>query len=92
MRTPNNLPRHELIGLDIEVTESENDSEVGISGKVVDERKNVLKLETEDDEKTLAKEGRTFSFELPSGKGAKVEGHILVGRPEERIDKRLKKW
>lgn len=92
MRKPENLPRHELIGLVAQVVESENEAEVGLEGRVVDEGKKVLKVECEGDVKTLQKEGRVFRFELPSGKVAEVGGDVLVGRPEERIKKKLKKW
>ncbi|MFP4116622.1 MAG: ribonuclease P protein component 1 [Candidatus Aenigmatarchaeota archaeon] len=92
MRKVENLPRHELIGLEMEVVESENTSEEGIHGKVVDEHKSVLKVECEGDEKTLRKRGRVFKFELPSGKKCKIEGELLEGRPEERIKKKLRKW
>ncbi len=92
MRNPGNLPRHELIGLGVEVVESENKDEVGIKGKVVDEMKSVLKVECKGDEKTLQKRGRVFKFKLPPNKEVMVEGNILEGRPEDRIKKKLKKW
>ncbi|MFP4115854.1 MAG: ribonuclease P protein component 1 [Candidatus Aenigmatarchaeota archaeon] len=92
MRDAKNLPRHELIGLEVRVMESENEVEEGIQGKVIDEGKGVLKVEHEDDEKTLAKKGRVFNFKLPSNEEVKVEGDVLEGRPEERIKKKLRKW
>lgn len=92
MRKLENLPRHELIGLELEVVESENKAEEGIKGKVVDERKSVLKVECEGDEKTLRKKGRVFGFKLPSNEEGKIEGEVLEGRPEERIKKKLRKW
>ncbi|MFP4633679.1 MAG: ribonuclease P protein component 1 [Candidatus Aenigmatarchaeota archaeon] len=92
MRDAKNLPRHELIGLEVRVMESENEVEEGIQGKVIDEGKSVLKVEHEDDEKTLAKKGRVFNFKLPSNEEVKVEGDVLEGRPEERIKKKLRKW
>ena len=92
MRTLENLPRHELIGLEVKVIESENEAEEGINGKVIDERESVLKVECEGDEKTLQKGGRVFRFKLPSGEEAKVEGEVIEGRPEERIKKKLRKW
>lgn len=92
MRTAKNLPRHELIGLEVEVTDSENRDEKNIRGKVVDERKSVLKVETKGGEKIIRKEGRVFKFELPSGKSVKIKGEVLEGRPEDRTKKKLKKW
>ncbi len=92
MRNLENLPKHELIGLEVEVIKSENECEEGIKGKVVDEGKNVLKVECEGVEKTVQKRGRVFKFALPSGKEGKVKGGAISGRPEERIKKRLRKW
>ncbi len=92
MRTLENLPRHELIGLKVEVLMSENRPEEGIEGKIIDEGKSVLKIECEGEEKTVQKQGRVFKFHLPSGHKCKMDGEVLVGRPEERIKKKLKKW
>ncbi|MFP4045481.1 MAG: ribonuclease P protein component 1 [Candidatus Aenigmatarchaeota archaeon] len=92
MRTVKNLPRHEIIGLEVEVIESSNTDEQGLSGKVVDEQENVLKIEADVEVKTVQKSGRKFVFELPSGKKVKVSGDLIQGKPEERIKKRLKKW
>jgi ribonuclease P protein subunit POP4 len=92
MRTPKNLPRHELIGLEVKIIESENRDEKGITGKVVDERKSILKIEVKDEEKTVRKKGRTFEFALPSGKKTRIGGEVIEGRPKDRIKKRLKKW
>lgn len=92
MRKPKNLPRHELIGLRVLVSGSENSSEEGTSGKVVDETKNTLTIDTENGEKRIKKTGRTFDFDLPSGKTVRVKGEVIEGRPEERIKAKLKKW
>lgn len=92
MRTSRNLPRHELIGLEVGVVQSRNEDELGIRGKVVDETKQTLVVESGEEAKRIEKEGRVFQFDLPSGKEVRVDGIILKGRPEERIGKKLKKW
>lgn len=92
MRKPKNLPRHELIGLKIEVVESENKDEEGIHGKVIDETKSTFKIESEDGIKRMRKKGRTFKFHLPSGEEMKVVGDVLEERPQDRIKKKLRKW
>lgn len=92
MVTPRELPRHELIGLEAEVAESTNPDAVGIAGVVVDESRNTLTLRTKKGEKSLVKEQCVFSFKLPSGERVKVDGKLLVARPEDRIKKKLKKW
>lgn len=91
MRTPENLIRHELIGLRLKVIESSNKKNVGISGKVIDESRNVIVIEGGKGEVRLAKEHNVFVFSLGKQK-VRIDGEILVGRPEDRIKKKFKKW
>ena len=58
----------------------------------MDETRNTLTLEINKKEKNFVKEQCVFSFHLPSGEKVKVDGKILVGRPEDRIKKKLRKW
>ncbi|MDY6789334.1 MAG: ribonuclease P protein component 1 [Candidatus Nanohaloarchaea archaeon] len=91
MRTAENLPRHELIGLEVEVMESTG-SHTGIQGKVVDETRNTLVVETPEGEKTVPKKENSFRFIVDDLKVG-VNGRLLEERPEERIGKRLPdKW
>ncbi|MDD2665622.1 MAG: ribonuclease P protein component 1 [Methanocellales archaeon] len=88
--SPNNLIFHELIGLFAEVSASTNSSLVGIKGKVVDETRNLLVIEN----KKIPKSCSTFVFSIPNNK-VKVDGKLLVSRPEDRIKRRLrggKRW
>lgn len=92
MRNPENLVRHELIGLEAEVTVSSKPGNVGIAGKVVDETRNMLVLEkTGGGEVGLAKGENTFSFRLGRER-VLIEGKLLVARPEDRIKKKLRIW
>jgi ribonuclease P protein subunit POP4 len=90
--TPANLVRHELIGLEAEVITSTNQSAVGIKGTVIDETRETIVIETAKGEKRLAKKECTFRFKLPSGEAVRVDGKVLVSRPEDRIKKKLRKW
>jgi len=92
MITPKNLVYHELIGLKARVLESTNKSLEGLEGRVVDETRNTLTLEIRGKEKSLAKEQNIFSFALPQGEKVRVEGKLLVARPEDRIKKKFRKW
>jgi len=91
MITLKNLLKHELIGLEARVLKSQNKSELGITGKVVNETKNTLVIQTRDRDKTIQKRGREFVFTL-DGKTLKVRGSAIFGRPEDRIKKKVKKW
>ena len=91
--TPENIVRHELIGLHVKVVDSRDPSNVGVGGRVIDETRNTLIIEKEDGStKTLVKENCVFSFEYEPGKRVKVDGNLLVARPEDRIKKKQKKW
>jgi ribonuclease P protein subunit POP4 len=92
MRTPENLVRHELIGLKAKVVESSNPKNIGVAGRVVDETRNMLIIEKADGkEARLVKEQNVFSFELGQTR-VRVDGKILVARPEDRIKKKFKRW
>jgi ribonuclease P protein subunit POP4 len=92
MITPKNLVKHELIGLDVEVTGSTNKFNVGINGLVVDETKNTLTIETQNGLKRIQKKGSTLIFKIPSGKKVKVNGSKIAVRPEDRMKIKVKKW
>ncbi len=91
--TPRNIINHELIGLEAEVVESLAEGYVGLKGKVVDETYNMLILETPFGEKKVLKSVSKFLFTLPDRRKVMVEGSLLVGRPEERLKKRIRgRW
>ncbi len=92
MRSPRNLVRHELIGLKVKVIESSNPKNIGILGRVVDETRNMLILEkTNGKEVKLVKEQNVFVFDLGEER-VRVDGRVLVGRPEDRIKKKFRRW
>lgn len=91
-RTAENLPRHELIGLTVEVAESTDPGRCGVSGPVIDETRNTLVIETSSGDRTLPKAECEFAFRMEDLK-VRVDGNLLTGRPEERISKSLPgKW
>jgi len=89
--TPRNLPRHELLGLRVRARPLKG-AAVHV-GEVVGETRNMLKILREDGRIImLPKAAHVFEFEIPSGERILVEGRILIGRPEERLKKRLRRW
>lgn len=91
MITKNNLIHHEFIGLNVSVNSISNES-LRLKGTVIDETKNTIKIEVNDDvEKIIPKIGSMFIFELPTGEKVEINGNILSIRPEDRIKKRFKK-
>lgn len=93
MITPQNIFRHELVGLTVEVAESTHSGYKGIKGKVVDETKNTIKIEDEKGkEKIIPKKVAIFHFKLPDGRKVEINGKIIAVRPEIRIKKRYRKY
>ena len=90
--TPENLVRHELVDLKVKIQQSTNPSQEGLEGIVIDESFKTLKIETKKGEKIIQKQDTTFIFTLPNGTRVQVNGNILLGRPEDRIKKKLPKW
>jgi ribonuclease P protein subunit POP4 len=96
----NNIVRHELIGLRVKVKECPDKTVRGLAGRVVDESYGMLVIEQDDGknglkisgEKSVPKRDSIFIFDLPNRTKVSVEGSLLVGRPEDRIRKKLRKW
>jgi ribonuclease P protein subunit POP4 len=86
MGTPTNLIRHELIGLDVVVSESLNPLSIGIQGKVIDETQQTLILQTKKGNKKILKRLSTFVFNVKDKK-VEVKGSVIAKRPWERISK-----
>lgn len=91
MITPQNVFRHELIGLTVEVTDSNHEGFVGINGIVIDETRNIITIDTGKFEKKIPKENVTFLFTLPDGQQVSIKGKVIIARPEDRIKKKFKK-
>ncbi|MBN2330481.1 MAG: ribonuclease P protein subunit [Candidatus Aenigmarchaeota archaeon] len=90
MITPQNLVRHELIGLTVLVTDHAGSR---TKGRVVDESRNTLTVDVSGFEKKFIKDQCVFRFLLPvQMKWVKVDGRVIVARPEDRIKKKLKPW
>ncbi|MCP8304464.1 MAG: ribonuclease P protein component 1 [archaeon] len=85
--TPITIKFHELIGLEARIVKSSDPKLKNLSGTVVDETKNILKLYIEDKIKIVPKANSSFIFKLPDGAKVRIHGSLLVGRPEDRLGK-----
>ncbi len=91
--TPKNIVRHELIGLSVYIKSSSNPNLKKVKGRVVDETFHMLIIENEKgEEKKIPKKECVFVFTLPDKTKVEVDGKLLVGRPEDRIKKKLQRW
>lgn len=87
MITPKNILRHELIGLPVEVVRASNPAQQGIAGRIVDETRNMVVIETPRGTKRIEKAHVTFRITVPDGTVVDVSGSALVSQPEKRITK-----
>ncbi|MBU2639548.1 MAG: ribonuclease P protein subunit [Nanoarchaeota archaeon] len=76
--------KYEFIGEMLEVVESSNKDLVGVKGKVINETKNMFEL---DNGKKLIKDQSVFDISIGE-KVFRIDGKLLVGRPEDRIKKK----
>jgi len=83
--------QHEFIGLEAKVVKSSNSNYIGISGTVIDETRNTFVIQKGDQRKIVIKDQAVFHFTLPDSTVVEIDGKILVGRPEERLKKRIKR-
>jgi ribonuclease P protein subunit POP4 len=90
--SPQNVLRHELIGLDVTVTRSKDPNFKGLRGTIVDESKNMLVLSRQGKKLRIPKNIATFRLNLQDGVIVDVDGSRLVARPENRLKTRVRRW
>lgn len=88
MITPENVIRHELIGLTAKVVRSKNKANVGVAGKIINETHHTLDVETPKGDKKLFKKSVTLRVTLPSKQVVEIDGPILEAKPWDRIKMR----
>ncbi|MCK5045521.1 MAG: ribonuclease P protein component 1 [Candidatus Heimdallarchaeota archaeon] len=92
--TPENIHRHELIGLKIEIIQSTDKQMMGMNGLVVDETKNLLTIDSSKNDSNrvrIPKKDCVFRFSLPSGEQVDVDGRLLKLKPENRLKNIMRK-
>jgi len=91
MKITPDLLRQEFVGLDAKVVKSSNPSQTSISGKIIKETRNTLVILYKNVEKTVIKDVAVFHFIMPDGTVVEVDGKAIVGRPENRFKKRIRR-
>lgn len=89
--TPNNISRHELLGLNVLVEWKKGDRR-SVDGVVIGETRNMIKVKSSYGVLLFPKESCDFVFTLPSGLKVRVDGKILIGRPEDRLKRVVRRW
>jgi ribonuclease P protein subunit POP4 len=90
--TPQNILRHELIGLDVKVARAKNPEICGVKGRIVDETRNMLSVVERGKKLLIPKDVSTFRFKLENGRVVDVNGQRLVARPENRLKTKVRRW
>jgi len=88
--TPTTL-QHEFIGLNAEVVRSLHPNYVGIKGKVLNETRNTLVILHNNKKTMIIKNMAVFHFTMLDGTVVEIDGKIIIGRPENRIKKRIRR-
>ncbi|MEM3783612.1 MAG: ribonuclease P protein component 1 [Candidatus Bathyarchaeia archaeon] len=91
MKVTPDIIRYELIGTEAKVAESTNHNCVGIHGKVIDETRNTFTILHNGKRKMIVKDSSIFHFKFSDGTVVEIDGKLLVGRPEDRLKKRVKR-
>ncbi len=91
MISSQNVLRHELIGLDILVSGAANPKQRGLYGRIIDETKNLLVIETQNGVRRIPKMHSTFQVRLPGRELVEIDGSVMVLAPERRINLHEKK-
>ncbi len=81
----------EFIGTHGRVTESRHPDYIGINGKVVDESRNTLTIMQYGKAKKVVKDAAVFQFQFEDESVVEIDGKLLVGRPEDRLKKSVKR-
>ena len=84
MITIDTIARHELIGLDTQVVESSNLQLVGLNGRVINETKSMITINTKKGKKMIPKLISNLKFFI-KGESFLVNGSSIAKRPFERI-------
>ena len=91
MKITSAIIRREFIGTEIKIKESKNQTNVGISGKIIDETRNTFTISHKGKKRRIIKSPNTFHFHFPDGTIVEIAGRLLIGRPENRIKRHTRR-
>jgi ribonuclease P protein subunit POP4 len=91
MNVTPDIIRCEFIGTEAKIVKSKNRNCTGIRGKIIDETRNTFTILHGGKRKKIVKETSVFHFKFDDGTVVEIDGKLLVGRPEDRLKKRIKR-
>lgn len=91
MKVTPDIIRCEFIGTQAEVAKSKHRDYAGVSGKIMDETRNTFTILSNGIRKAIVKESAVFHFTFPDRTVVEINGRLLVGRPEDRLKKHIRR-
>jgi ribonuclease P protein subunit POP4 len=91
MKVTPDIIRGEFIGAEGKITKSRHSDYAGISGEVINETKNTFTILHAGKAKSVIKDSAVFHFKFSDGTIVEIDGKLLVGRPEDRLKKSVKR-
>ncbi len=85
------MVQQELIGFDAKIVRSSNPDCMGLEGKVLDETRNTILILHKNKKRTIIKNTSVFDFTMPDGTIIEIDGEAIIGRPEVRVKKRVRR-
>ncbi len=91
MKVTPDIIREEFIGTQGAVASSQHAGYVGIHGEVLGETRNTFTIQQQGKMKTIVKDQAVFQFQFSDGTIVEIDGKLLVGKPEDRLKKSMKR-
>jgi ribonuclease P protein subunit POP4 len=85
--SPDSIVQQDLIGLQAHIVSSSDPGHICRRGVIVDEARKVVHMDIDSTRIIIPKKNTVFQFRLPTGEQLRVNGNLLIGRPEERMKK-----
>ncbi|MEM2947244.1 MAG: ribonuclease P protein component 1 [Candidatus Bathyarchaeia archaeon] len=91
MKVTPEIIRCEFIGTEAKVAWSTHRGYVGLRGKIINETRNTFTILHKGERKIVVKGSSVFHFKFSDGTVVEIDGKLLVGRPEDRLKKRVRR-
>jgi ribonuclease P protein subunit POP4 len=85
------IVRDEFIGTNAAVALSSHAGYLSVYGHVVNESKITFLIVQEGKTKAVVKDQAVFQFHFSDGTVVEIDGKLLVGKPEDRVKKMVKR-
>ncbi|MCW4018047.1 MAG: ribonuclease P protein subunit [Candidatus Bathyarchaeota archaeon] len=91
MKVTPDIVREEFIGTTGTVASSPHAGYLSIRGPVLGETRNTFLIQQDGKTKSIIKDQAVFHFQFSDGTVVEIDGKLLVGKPEDRLKKSIKR-